>query len=661
MPYKINKKSCKQSDGDSGSYVLSYTDKKGKKHNNCHTSKKKAQGQIAAIEGPREVDEGDSMSCESPMEGDEKAEETLEETDDMVFGGGGAEADQEDDELEEALLRQWVREKFLYEQSEKRPPSWAKIARGVLADINQGPIQYEMQASEKRRSSVRLLVPGLDPEKTKDVSAELEKHGEDIVSALTAAGYVDRSGGRPAKVRSSVSGKYPSLALQKPDGTNFYVVLNPGFRLTGGGGNAGPGETELFEINDESPVFQKFAQEDGMTFDFDGFQIENVTAVSKPASIKGGGGEAKSDIDLQTKNGLIRLSLKEPRFPTYEGLSDARLNNYPGFKEISDCAKQQLAVHLLEAGTVPTVIEQTSELIIIELERTGEPAFELPEEQQIQAVYGTKATGGPVDYVVSVPSVAEWSIPDANTPVVNWTGYKFVAKNPASSFPGELPLFPEGATPVILFRTANDGRAATAVLEGSGGKEIRVKITNTRAAVIPLEQRRAAEVLGPADACPPPAVVDGLFDQISTMPELVGESALRSYIREKLLLEDLTRADRTEIARIFKKELEKSSAAKKIIRKEVEAYDKKTLPALVDKAFKKNFDKELKKALGVSFFGTPGKINKFVVDEIHDEVEKILGDKATREMVVQICKDVIIKLYRELSFTYKPVIQRLKV
>ena len=37
--------------------MLSYTDKKGKKHRACHTSKKKAQGQIAAIEGPREVDE----------------------------------------------------------------------------------------------------------------------------------------------------------------------------------------------------------------------------------------------------------------------------------------------------------------------------------------------------------------------------------------------------------------------------------------------------------------------------------------------------------------------------------------------------------------------------------------------------------------------------
>ena len=50
MPYTIRKQKCKQSDGDSGSYVLSYTDRKGKKHRNCHTSRKKAQAQISAIE-----------------------------------------------------------------------------------------------------------------------------------------------------------------------------------------------------------------------------------------------------------------------------------------------------------------------------------------------------------------------------------------------------------------------------------------------------------------------------------------------------------------------------------------------------------------------------------------------------------------------------------
>lgn len=50
MPYNIRKQSCKQSSGKKGSYVLSYKDKKGKKHRACHTSRKKARGQIAAIE-----------------------------------------------------------------------------------------------------------------------------------------------------------------------------------------------------------------------------------------------------------------------------------------------------------------------------------------------------------------------------------------------------------------------------------------------------------------------------------------------------------------------------------------------------------------------------------------------------------------------------------
>ena len=54
MPYNVRKQKCTQSDGDKGTYVLKYTTKKGKKVSNCHTSKKKAQGQIAAIEGPRE-------------------------------------------------------------------------------------------------------------------------------------------------------------------------------------------------------------------------------------------------------------------------------------------------------------------------------------------------------------------------------------------------------------------------------------------------------------------------------------------------------------------------------------------------------------------------------------------------------------------------------
>lgn len=67
MPYKTVKQNCTRSDGKKGKYVLKYKPKsptKKKKDSQgfvkagCHTSKKKASGQRAAIEGgPREADE----------------------------------------------------------------------------------------------------------------------------------------------------------------------------------------------------------------------------------------------------------------------------------------------------------------------------------------------------------------------------------------------------------------------------------------------------------------------------------------------------------------------------------------------------------------------------------------------------------------------------
>jgi hypothetical protein len=50
MPYNIRKRKCKQSDGDHGGYTLSYVDNDGDRHSACHTSRKKAKAQIAAIE-----------------------------------------------------------------------------------------------------------------------------------------------------------------------------------------------------------------------------------------------------------------------------------------------------------------------------------------------------------------------------------------------------------------------------------------------------------------------------------------------------------------------------------------------------------------------------------------------------------------------------------
>ena len=51
--FNIRKQSCKQSDGDAGTHVISYRTKKGKMKRACHTSKKQAQDQVKAIKGPR--------------------------------------------------------------------------------------------------------------------------------------------------------------------------------------------------------------------------------------------------------------------------------------------------------------------------------------------------------------------------------------------------------------------------------------------------------------------------------------------------------------------------------------------------------------------------------------------------------------------------------
>ena len=76
MPYKTVKQNCTRSDGTKGSYVLKYKPKKktSKKKDSegfvkagCHTSKKKADGQRAAIEGgPRWM--GETMKDEQVLD-----------------------------------------------------------------------------------------------------------------------------------------------------------------------------------------------------------------------------------------------------------------------------------------------------------------------------------------------------------------------------------------------------------------------------------------------------------------------------------------------------------------------------------------------------------------------------------------------------------------
>lgn len=121
---------------------------------------------------------------------------------------------------------------------------------------------------------------------------------------------------------------------------------------------------------------------------------------------------------------------------------------------------------------------------------------------------------------------------------------------------------------------------------------------------------------------------------------------LKNVIYESLMLaEELTKSDKKEIEKIARKQIAKDMLAKKEI----------------EKIAKQQVEDGIKKALGVSFLGTKGDINKFVSDATKDQAEKWLGDKSTKDEIANITKSVMKKLYKDLSFTYPSVIDRIKV
>lgn len=94
-----------------------------------------------------------------------------------------------------------------------------------------------------------------------------------------------------------------------------------------------------------------------------------------------------------------------------------------------------------------------------------------------------------------------------------------------------------------------------------------------------------------------------------------GYNLLRHIIREAFLHEELTKSDKKEIEKIAKKHA------------------------------KAHFDKEIDKAVGTSFFGNKGKVNKFVDDEIDKRFKSGDKDKDFSDAVEKIAKRVIQALY----------------
>ena len=110
--------------------------------------------------------------------------------------------------------------------------------------------------------------------------------------------------------------------------------------------------------------------------------------------------------------------------------------------------------------------------------------------------------------------------------------------------------------------------------------------------------------------------IDAAIEAISSLQLSGKTNLLRSLIRETLLLEELTKSDKKEIEKIARKQAKK----------------------------------EIDKVVGTNLAKT-----------IQDEVKKSLKDKATKKEIGDITKAVMKKLYRDLSFSYPQVIDRIKV
>ena len=162
------------------------------------------------------------------------------------------------------------------------------------------------------------------------------------------------------------------------------------------------------------------------------------------------------------------------------------------------------------------------------------------------------------------------------------------------------PEIPGGDWYPTLFARFSTGRGGSV-----GLKNVRLSLSPKGSRVgKPLPNRPAeSQIEEPSDV------------EIEIVEEVIEEALIRAVIRESLLSEELTKSDKDEIKRIARKQA------------------------------KKYVDAELDKALGASFFGKKGKVNKFVDDEINKRFKDGDKDKDFSDSVEKVAKRVLQALY----------------
>jgi hypothetical protein len=523
MPYNKRKQKCTQSDGDKGNYVLSYTDKKGKKHSACHTSKKNMQGQIAAIEAEADESEGEAL---------EEIRAFIREALVLDAGAVGSATLEGVDGLKDIDIAEVADAAVASDGAQSvKVQQILAFNEMVYAVAFQGGSSNAWQAiAEKMMTQWDFVAPpqGAGGE---EVSTFYDVIKDNVYYSVKAA---FKAGVNPMNPAAG-----PSSSPIKIEAICALIIKRPDITMLGNIGcacNLGKPDNPLIGWGEVTAPISRDAV------------IQNIKNLIV-------------DKDEQLANKFVDATANKP--------SDADAD---------------------------VLINEINNFFIKELGR---------KKGRLDLDYVTKILGAKTNEMI-----------------------------------GTIKLVP----PDELFsRTMGSG-----IKDGkrSDGTEVGTKEQRDE---FMRRMRSVSRTLSQAE-------MDGIIDTAMRMLGVSSEQALQAdgfkrltgptqdYIIERiaihnlvkgsLLKEELTGSDKSEIKRMIKKEIEGAANRREI-----------------DKALKKSFDTEFKKSLS----------SKSVVDEIQKEVEKSMGSSANREVVVRICKDVLVKLYRELSFSYKPVIDRMKV
>ena len=512
--------------------------------------------------------------------------------------------------MSEQLLREWIRQNLLLEtsaltggQMSNRPWRFEKF----LALMNASPPgEFEIEAAHIAKyggtTSVTIPVRGND-----DLIAALRAKDKEAYNQAFKAGVKAFDGSNPITLKAA-----------------GHLNKSADF-----GGRGGTPASIQNEIDFEAAINQYASQSSPINVVIGKYQISGVMGAKQAGSDKVSvigfdkdGNEvtsketSKSDVNLFKKDGsTYPVSIKMPS-AAYWLSGDSKLRLMDKFDRTLEILENQ------PAPDPRIVLDVDGKNYIMVTGPDENPknvslSFSLPNSVAMDAVFGTDQN--PVNIVakgdfISAPS---W---DHNTSTLSWVNAKVFERS--AGIEG-LPLVEK---PMGLLRKGEMKQGG--VRRGTKG------YPGIRPAV--ASEARTKSTIN----------IDALvaFQGADITAEV--RVLIRSVIRESFLLtEALSKSDKKDIERMIRKQIQASERSDRDVKKLAE---KVAADAIKD-------------ALGVSYFGTPGKINKFVLKSIHEEVNDWLGDKKTQNEIADITKAVVKKLYRELSFASPQIIDRIKV